>query len=312
MEISGREARELINRTIQSVEQEIGYKIVTDFGRANIVRRAFCVNTPEVRRIGLDLSWFNDRSVLDERAFAGMFTALFHEVQHAKRYNELDTGQGDLLIMALTIVDNINRNYYLANYANNLRELDAEAHAFTNACSALAKEFGRNEAERMVLSVVKKAKELSQSNEHSLYHGLPISNDDDYTAVLRCYVERMRDVRNGRAVAIDWRYSEKDPAFQFIQNNIGARRVFERIEDCDFSRMTEFLAAVSMVVDTEIRDEFPGNKYLQKLDIRKTAYKIANRRKVRSLVFADEIPEWYTNVSARSEKCVETVMQMFE
>lgn len=312
MELKGRDARRLVHDVIAEIKYETGYDVSTDLGKIGQMKRAFCMNTPGIKKIGLDLTWFDDDTVLDERAVGSIFTALFHEVQHARRYNELETGVGDTLIMALTIVDNINRSYYLANYANNLRELDAELHAMDDAHSVLERHFSIEDADRMILSVAKAAKQSSATKEHSLYHGLSISPDDDFPTLLERYKFRMNAILRGDVFATQWRYSEADPAFKFIQSNVSARRLFCRIKDTEFALMTEFLASISIITDVDIKHEFPANRYLKRLSPKTMYGRTTSRIAVKDFVFETELPEWYKSVVGKSERCVETALQMFD
>lgn len=304
MELSSSEAKRSLIDMMRSVMKETGYDIITDFSSFGIKRRAFCVNTPDVKKIGLDMSWLDEIDRVSEFSFVATVISLYHEVQHMRRYDELNTGEGDTLLMALCIADNVNQLYYLTNYHNNIRELDAEMHGIERAHMVLQTLFG-SDADEMVRRTVLGVKR--RATPERLYYGVDVREDDSVDGMIRRFAERIEAIRNGTVPAADFQFSENDPAFRFVSYNAHARRAFQRIDGSEFELATEFVAAASIAADPDIRTEFPENGYLQKLELRNVVKKIHSRKIMRRMKFARKVPDKYKSLVDASQRCVDII-----
>lgn len=302
MELSSSEAKRSLINMMRSVMKETGYDIITDFSSFGIKRRAFCVNTPAVKKIGLDMSWLDKVDRVSEFSFTAAVISLYHELQHMRRYDELNTGDGDTLMMALCIADNVNQLYYLTNYHNNIRELDAEMHGIEQAHIVLQTLFG-SDADEMVRRTVLNIKRRAAPER--LYYGVDICEDDSADGMIRKFAERIEAVRSGTVPATDFRFSADDPAFRFVSYNAHARRAFQRIDRNEFELATEFVAAASIAADPDIRTEFSENGYLQKLELQNVVKKIHSRKMMRKMKFARKVPDKYKSLVDASQRCVD-------
>ena len=307
MDLSPARARYLIEESASAIAKSTGYNISLDVHTRQYGKMGFCMNAPGIRHIGIDTTWIdNAETHVSEQKFIDTLIALYHECAHMHQYDALNTGDGDEVLMALTITDNINRAYYLTNYTNNLRELDADLTGIQQAYQFLA---GQDipEYDHLILQAMQRR----VRSPRSVCYNMPSEKMTDIYTIEACYTKKIMDIRTGRIFATDCQYASDDPAFQYLKQIPRLADLYCKIPVSDFILLTEFLAAVSLQVDKSILSEFPDNAYLASLDLDRISARIMKYNTStpdRDLLFSATKPAWYQRASRSSVACIDSIL----
>lgn len=307
MDLSPARARYLIEEAASAIAKSTGYNISLDAHTRQYGKMGFCMNAPGVRHIGIDTTWIdNAETCVSEQKFIDTLIALYHECAHMRQYDALNTGNGDEVLMALTIIDNVNRAYYLTNYTNDLRELDADLTGIWQAYRFLVEQ-DIPEYDHLILQAMQRR----VRSPRSVCENMPFEKMTDIYTIEACYTEKIMGIRNGRIFATDCQYASDDPAFQYLKQMPYLANLYRKIPVSDFILLTEFLAAISLQVDKSILSEFPDNAYLASLDLNRISTRIMKCNKStpdRDLLFSATKPAWYQQVFRSSAACIDSIL----
>lgn len=299
-------ARKTIEGSILQIKDGLDCEIATDLHTVRLKdgrlsgQRGFCMHTPFCRKIGIDTSWLDTTDEVPLNAMTDTLTAVYHEAKHMQRYKELESGCGSELIQWLTLADNINPVYYLYNYSNNIRELEADIYGLEQAYNRISECFGEGVADNAIVShVCDKRYSINDT-----YRGIDFSKCVTAMAAIQCLDTKKGSILRGELSGTDYSMSKCDPAFEYLSCNSEAARAFLSIPSGNFAEVTEFIATVSVHINAEIKDEFADNALIQCMNLSNLIHEINSRYDggTDTLKFAAEYPEWFKKVLSNANK----------